>query len=249
MSWQLLTKLHDEIEDTPTNRSGNRPFADVARVYASRRDVVKGGAAAAAAGFFAPSALVATNSAVAEEPGKLVNFEPVTIEEGSSDSKMPHISGDYQYQTLIPWGTDLFDEDKDYNGDLTTRPTAEEAETQVGLGHDGMWFYPIDQANEEYVPFGYRLSNTNGLLVVNHEYGTNGHVFGFERDENNELVLSDTGDPISKSPQSRDDVRLSQAIHGVTVAEISYGGVVRNGFFAREWSLVRGSSFNRRITR
>ncbi len=254
MSPEILdnAKLHDEKENIPANTSGNRPFIDVARTYASRRDVVKGGVAAAAAGFFAPTALAGSNStSYAGSPGEgrgLVNFRPVPVEEGASDARMPHISRNYRYQTLIPWGTDLLDADNDYNGDLMSRPSADEAATQVGIGHDGMWFFPIDQSRADLVPRGYRLSSTNGLLVVNHEFGANGHVLGFERDDSGALILSDSGAPISKNPESLEDVRLSQTVHGVTVAEITYGLIVENRSASRGWELVRGSSFNRRIT-
>ena len=73
MSPEILdnAKLHDEKENIPANTSGNRPFIDVARTYASRRDVVKGGVAAAAAGFFAPTALAGSNStSYAGSPGE-----------------------------------------------------------------------------------------------------------------------------------------------------------------------------------
>ena len=52
-------KLHDELEDIPTNTSGNRPFSDVIEVNLSRRMMMRGTLAAAVAGFLAPQELIA----------------------------------------------------------------------------------------------------------------------------------------------------------------------------------------------
>lgn len=208
-------RLHDDMEDLPSNHSGNTPFHEILAHGVARRSVVKGSLAAAAAGFFAPSALAqavgnGNGKANGKAKGKpfqpggegngLVNFTPVSNEQGSSNSRVPHISADYEYQTLIPWGTPLEPNAKGYDGDPNTRPTAEEATKQVGIGHDGMWFFPIDNQFSDFVKDGFKLSSKRGLLVVNHEFGRNPHVIDKEQ------------------PKNLDDVRLSQHVHGVTVA-------------------------------
>jgi secreted PhoX family phosphatase len=221
-------ELHDLLEDIPTNRSGNTPFTEIAKRNLARRSVVKGTLAGAVAGFFAPAALAKGPSKARGKPfqpdpapGTLVGFEPVSIAQGASDSTVPHISEDYEYQVLIPWGSPIRPGAPEYNGDPNTRPTPEEAAEQVGIGHDGMWFFPEDAKFGQFVKDGYQLSNRRGLLVVNHEYGTNPHVLGKD------------------FPETLDDVRLSQHVHGVSVVAIRRKG---NG----EWKMVNDPA-NRRI--
>lgn len=204
--------MHDEMENIPSNTSGNRPFVDVLQATLSRRKVLAGSVAAAAAGFFAPSATAGLKTGWdRNEDGdgrrdrinrELVGFTPVAIAD-VQDSRMPTISEDYEYQTLIPWGTPIEPGiTAEYAGDPSTRPTSAEAELQVGLGHDGMWFFPIDMQGVSKYGKGYRMRSDDGMLCINHEYGTNSHALG------------------KSAPESLEDVRLSQSIHGVSVIRI-----------------------------
>lgn len=201
--------IHDEQESHPSNHSDNRPFADVLKTLISRRKVVRGGLTAAAAGFLAPQQAAAlslgSNKGQSDKP--LVGFQPVTIEQHAAESlggTMPVISSDYEYQVLIPWGTPIEpNATEEYTGDPSYRPTSEQAEKQIGLGHDGMWFFPA--GNSDYrddLRHGFRLGNNKGMLCINHEYGTNSHALG------------------KSFPESLEDVRLSQAIHGVSVVAL-----------------------------
>ncbi|MEL7449927.1 MAG: PhoX family phosphatase [Pseudomonadota bacterium] len=213
--------IHDQKEDVPSNRSGNRSFQDVLAANVSRRDLMRGGIAAAAVGFLAPKASIAMEAADSlagavkrAVGGSLVNFAPVTIAQYAAQSdggKVPVISDDYQYQVLIPWGTPIQPGGPTYNGDPATRPTSAEQEVQVGIGHDGMWFFADEDS-----------SNTGGMLAVNHEFGTNPHLLG------------------KPAPESLEDVRLSQAGHGVSVVRIEKGA---DGL----WD-VAASNNSRRIT-
>lgn len=198
--------LHDE---EGSNRSENRSFEDVLRVTLSRRNLLARSAALSATGFLASLAAnkamvqgaIAATSQMAEEgalsagedliakrAGKLVNFPIVPAAEGSGPR--PNISSEYQFDVLIPWGTPLQPGGKEYDGDPNTRPTAAEQANQVGIGHDGMWFFPFDE------------SNNHGVLAINHEFGTNDHVIG------------------KSQPTSLEDVRISQHAHGVSILEI-----------------------------
>jgi len=216
-------RIHDLQEDIPSNSSGNRPFRDVLQANLQRRAVVQGGLTLAASGFLAPSALAASGAAgstSATSSGELVGFTPLSIEEAAADPTMPSISEDYEYSVLIPWGTPIRrGAALPYRGDPDTRPSADDAANQIGIGHDGMWFFPIDAVNADFVKDGYVLSNTRGLLCVNHEFGRNSHVMGKD------------------APETLEDVRLSQHVHGVSVVEV----VRRNG-----WRMAN-SSYNRRI--
>jgi hypothetical protein len=208
-------------DDIPANSSGNRPFTEVLQAHVSRRKVLTGSLAVAGATFLAPATVSALgrgkglSSAPGQQKNGLVGFEPLSIEEATAgEGRMVTVSPDYEYQTLIPWGTPIKPGVPEYTG-TEERPASEDAENQIGIGHDGMWFFP------ETARWG-RQNNKRGILCINHEYGTNNHVLG------------------KRNPESLEDVRLSQAVHGVSVVEIQEKG--------GKWDVVLNSPFNRRIT-
>ncbi|MGK0499429.1 MAG: secreted PhoX family phosphatase [Oceanicoccus sp.] len=225
-------QLHDDMEDIPSNNSGNRPFEFVLETSLSRRKVMAGSLAVAATSFFSPAATAAwdywdkdswnKNKRWGRKKSKLVNFSPVAISD-VNDISMPTISDDYEYQVLIPWGTPIEPgATAEYAGDPNSRPSSVEASLQVGLGHDGMWFFPMDQAASLAYGKGYSRRNDLGMLCVNHEFGTNSHALG------------------KGAPESLEDVRLSQNIHGVSVLKIK--NTKRRG-----WKVIRSKN-TRRIT-
>ena len=212
---------HDDIV---SNKSGNRPFQDVIETYSTRRDVLVGGSTVAATTFFAPSFAVA-GSATNRKNNPLVNFTPVPLDR-SNDSpeqqaaKEPRISEDYYYEVLIPWGTALQPGGPEYVG-TGPRPTADEQANQIGIGHDGMWFFPDDAdhrgmrfLNDSYddrkFSNGFKIagvpqrgSSKSGVLCINHEFGENPHVLD------------------KPFPESLADVQTSQHAHGVSVVAIA----------------------------
>ena len=228
-------KLHDESEDIPTNTSGNRPFDDVANVFASRRKVLKGSLSFAAATFFAaPMAFAAKggkqgpNGPVGQfKQNGLVSFDPVLIADGSGP--LPTISSDYEYQVLIPWGTAINNSATDYDGNPLTRPTAAQQANQIGIGHDGMWFFPDNGSNDR------------GVLCINHEFGRNTHILPDTMYEDVDRGSRDDNDNIefSQIPTSMEAVMRSQHAHGVAAVEIYNNGGT--------WELDINSSKNRRI--
>lgn len=197
--------IHD---NESSNRSGNRPFEEILRARMSRRNVLIRSTVLSATGFLAA---LATNKTLVESAtaaiaqgasdsvpqggssaialgSSLINFPIVPVANGSGP--LPNISSAYQYDVLIPWGTPLQPGGPRYDGDPNSRPTASQQAQQVGIGHDGMWFFPIGN------------SSSHGILAVNNEFGSNTHILG------------------KTGPTSLDDVRLSQHAHGVTVVEI-----------------------------
>ena len=233
--------LHD-IE--PTNRSGNRSFEDVLKARISRRNVLTKGALFSAAGFigavagnrvFGQEAAASTtfDTAVSRSIGQTllarggspaINFTPVTLADAavSPEARIPLISPDYEYQVLIPWGTPLQPGGPEWDGDPNNRPTSGEQLQQVGVGHDGMWLFPIDSSND------------HGVLCINHEFGSNNAVFGLERAA--ELNPFSGGDITQITSE---EVLRSQYGHGCSVVEIKkIGGT---------WQPV-ASSKSRRIT-
>ncbi len=244
----------DASEDISSNPSNNRSFYDVVRGAMSRRKMVQGSLAGAAGTFLAPAVLAGNGNAPATPGnGGLCDFDPVTIEDVAGDyvnsiivdanalveagfidadeidelptsvKPQPSISKDYRYQVIIPWGTPIEPgATEEYKGDPSYRPTPEQAEKQIGVGHDGMWFFPMDlKKSLKYGNYGYQMSSRDGMLCINHEFGTNPHVLG------------------KPFPESLEDVRLSQAVHGVSVVRLR-----RNG---RGWRTAK-SPYSRRIT-
>lgn len=201
-------------------------------ILISRRKVVQGTLAAAATTFLAPHAMA--HSWKRDDRWKkkhrrrrhrqLVDFKPLTIEEVTRDNTVPSISDDYEYQVLIPWGTPIEPGATEaYNGDPSYRPTSKQAARQVGIGHDGLWFFPRDSKFSRYHRHGYQLDNHQGMLCINHEFGRNSHVLGKD------------------APESLEDVRLAQNVMGVSVVALKKS--YRNG----NWRVVR-SKHSRRIT-
>lgn len=180
---------HDEEVSNP---SGNRPFESVLDSYVSRRGVLKGGLAAATVSMTGFSAMSTAGHKDKDKKkdkhsrSRLMKFEPVSIAEASGP--IPAISRDYQYQVLIPWGEPLEPGGPEYSWP----PSAADQARQIGIGHDGMWFFPMDEGH----------SNRHGMLAINHEFGRNTHVLG------------------KSAPESLEDVRASQHAHGVSVVEI-----------------------------
>jgi secreted PhoX family phosphatase len=181
------------VDDGISNPSTNRPFDDVLAAHLSRRAALVGGAATAALAFFGSPRLA---GAAAPSPtarprpmnGPLIGFAAAPNPGGPN----PTISADYDYAVIIPWGSPLQPGGPDIDGG---RPASEaEALAQVGMGHDGMHFFPKPG------------KQNRGVLCINHEYGDNTTVLG------------------KGAPESLADVRLSQATHGASVIELQRQG-------------------------
>ena len=167
--------------DVVVSRSGNRPFHSVLSKATSRRNFTQGGATLLSAG---PLSTLFSGSIRAHDV-ELIDFTPLT-RLGASGSWIA-TSREYQAQVLLPWGTSL-----DPDGpEFSWPPSAEQQARQIGIGHDGMWFFPIEDEDAE-----------RGVLCLNHEFGVNSHVLG------------------KNSPESLSDVRVSQHAHGVSVLDI-----------------------------
>lgn len=189
-----------------SNRSSNRPFEDILKASMSRRNVLKRSAVMSAAGFMgafmgesllskgvaAVTGQASTRGTALAQTTGLLGFEAVKIADATVDLAVPTISSDYEYDVVIPWGTSIQPGGAEFTGDPNNRPTSDEQANQIGIGHDGMWFFAKDGT-----------SNTEGMLCINHEFGTNFHVLGKD------------------DPESLEDVRISQHAHGVSVVALS----------------------------
>ncbi|MEL6301483.1 MAG: PhoX family phosphatase [Pseudomonadota bacterium] len=228
----------ESSEDLSVNPTNTPTFQDVVNTQLSRRSIIQGTLAVAATGFFAPKPGFAAE-ATAEEAGDLIGFTPLATEDAAAiGGQTVAIAPEYEYDVLIPWGTPIQGSRSGiapYEGDPNTRPTAEEQEQMVGIGHDGMWFFPINlprvlqmEMNKGEKLSAERrarlLSNRVGVLCVNHEFGRNTHVLG------------------KGFPETLEDVRLSQAAHGVSVVLLRY---TRQ---RDRWRVAPSTSKARRIT-
>ncbi len=193
------------VDDGISNPTDNRPFRDVLHASMSRRSMMIGSLAAAATTFFvAPNiADAATGGQKGPNPPKLpsqlLGFTPAAngqVELGGAlvANPDPSISPEYTYQVLIPWGTPLFPDVPELDAtDVASNTSALQAQ-QVGIGHDGMWFFADNGSNER------------GVLCINHEFGSNFHVLR-------------TGLPVNL-----EDVLKSQHAHGMSVIELEKVG-------------------------
>ena len=206
-----------EEDEEITNKSGNRPFADVLRVNATRRGVLAGSLGLMATTFLSGRPGVA----LAGGKSPRIDFAPVTFDMVDvADGKVPVISPDYEFEVLIPWGTPLSRGVQEYDGDPNSRPTADEQTEMVGIGHDGMTYFPMGRNDDDDDDDDFeddddggarsllgrfrrrRVGNRRGVLAINHEFGRNTHVLG------------------KPLPENLEDVRLSQHAHGVALVEI-----------------------------
>lgn len=177
------TRLDQDV----VNPTKNRTMQDVVRVAASRRKILQGGMSLAA-GFMASNSVVGQRAPILPFNPGLMGFTPLS--RADATGPWPSISSDYEFQILIPWGDPLLSD-----GPAFSYPTnADDQAEQIGIGHDGMWFFP-DADDPE-------AGNRKGMLAINHEFGSNSHVLG-------------RGDP-----ESLEDVRLSQHAHGVSIVGI-----------------------------
>ncbi len=175
------------LDNDIVNPTKNRTMQDVVRAAASRRKILQGGMSLAA-GFMASNSIVGQRAPIIPFNPGLIGFTPLSRAEATGP--WPTISSDYEFQILIPWGDPLLPD-----GPAFSYPTnADDQAEQIGIGHDGMWFFP-DADDPE-------AGNRKGMLAINHEFGGNSHVLG-------------KGDP-----ESLADVRLSQHAHGVSVVGI-----------------------------
>ncbi|MEM7273897.1 MAG: PhoX family phosphatase [Actinomycetota bacterium] len=187
--------MNDDIEDIPTNASGNRPFEDVLAAHVGRRTVLRGGALGVAAFFvgegvvggMADAAVAQSRAKVAAAAGNLGFtaipsniFDDVTLPEG------------YVGQAMLRWGDPINGRSPRFETDASN--PAEHQERQFGQGHDGMIYFPLGRNRD---------SNTRGMMAVNHEY-----------------TLTELHFPDGSANWNAPKTRKEQAGHGVSVAEI-----------------------------
>ncbi|MDL0432173.1 PhoX family phosphatase [Marinobacter sp. TBZ242] len=208
------------------NHSDNTSFAHVLQARMQRRTLMKGSVGAALAGVMGMG-LAGCSDSDNDDNGSAggsaqsdteLGFKPVAV---SNENRVVVPEG-YSAQTFVPWGTPITGDYPEYRPDGTN--TGADQENQVGMHHDGLHFFPIDQRAGGN-------SSTEGLLVMNHEYINQSALHA-----NGPTKAVDNG-----GVRPVDEVRKEVAAHGVSVIHIKRDS---NG----TWDVVFGSPFNRRIT-
>ena len=189
--------------DDAVARSDSPTFEEVAESRLSRRAVLGGSVAAAAATF------LGTGRAGADERshhrdaarrdaerrhaqarsraglcGAELDFRAIPLGTGNEVV----VPAGYVATAILPWGTPILPG----AGAGSYPANAAQQERRMGLGHDGMWFFPSNR------------DASQGVLCINQEFGTNDHI--------------EAGTGVAAG--SAAFVALSQAAHGVAVVEL-----------------------------
>lgn len=219
-------------DDTPSNPhvDATETLPELIGRTVSRRSVLAGGAATAALTVFAGSSPAAAAEASSRSRGRgggngrsssghaSLGFEP--IQTGSAPAFGSYLLAEgYTAQILAPWGDPVDGSSPAYvDGGGNS---AAEQELQIGMGHDGMEYFPI------------RGSSRRGLLAINHEYTIRTQLFPAE------LYDDPTSEDAEVAEHTEETVLKEQNAHGVSVVQVRKRG--------REWQ-VEGSHYARRIT-
>ncbi|MCE0734013.1 PhoX family phosphatase [Halomonas sp. G15] len=210
--------MSKEIEDHRVLNPGtNEPFAAVLERHVSRRSVMRGGlglAAASMLGFGGAAQALAASTQHEKTPLRLA-FESIA----GSRSDAVVVPPGYTAQVLVPWGTPLSGEASDWSGDLAM--TAERQAQSVGMHHDGMHGFPLDEES----------ASRRFVLALNNEY------------IDQQALWAPQGGPTNAEEGARpaEESRTEINAHGVTLVEVKRGDDGR-------WSHVQGSPYNRRFT-
>jgi secreted PhoX family phosphatase len=196
-----MAKDFSTMEDS--NRSSNASIHEVSDP--ARRTLLKGGAGAAVTGLLAPLGLAGCTTA-SPMAGTLLGFKSVPVTTADTVT----VPEGYIAHALAPWGEPVGIAGNTPAFKFDASNSAADQEVQLGMHHDGMHYYA--------------LTDTTGLLAMNHEYSDDG------------LLHRD-----GLANWSAEKVRKSQAAHGVSVIEVKRqpDGTVE---------VVRPSRFARRIT-
>lgn len=210
------------------NHSRNNPFHEVLAARMQRRSVMKGTVGAALASIMGVGLSacasdgdgngIDTSTSIDKGAATDLGFKAVAV----SAANQVVVPEGYSAQPFLPWGTPITGSYPEFRADASN--SGADQEQQVGMHHDGMHFFPINQKAGGN-------SSTEGLLVMNHEYINQNalHPNGPTSATNNGGV------------RPEDEVRKEVAAHGVSVVHIRQDS---DG----SWDVVFGSPFNRRIT-
>jgi len=177
------------------DRRTSNELADLVEAAVSRRALFKGGLATAVGTLFlgGRGSLLGAIPATAEHPttSPLLGF--TSIAASTADAVV--VPPEYDHQVLYRWGDPVNGSGPKFKPDASN--SAEEQAQQAGMGHDGMYFFPLPP----------KKGVERGLLVMNHEFAES-------------FLLFADGEPSS----TLERVRKSQNAHGISVIEVERAG-------------------------
>ena len=205
------------------NHSGNLPFREILAARMQRRTVMKGSVGAALASVMGVglAGCGSDSNGGGTTTGNAANTQLGFKAVPTSSANEVVVPEGYTARAFLPWGTPITGSYPAYKPDGTN--TGAEQEQQMGMHHDGVHFFPIDQKAGGN-------SSSEGLLVMNHEYINQNALHA---------TVEEAADNGGFRPE--DQVRKEIAAHGVSVVHIKRDT-------EGTWDIVFGSPFNRRIT-
>src|SRR5690554_5633794 len=210
---------HTDLAAVDDRRLNPSQAADLDTIInRSRRQVLKGGLALAAIGLFGGGLLGCQRSPGTPGSAPLLGFTGVAAQT-AADFDQVLVAEGYSARPFFSWGDAVLDNAPAWLDDASQDWQAQLL--QAGDNHDGMHFFPFEDAPNEH-----------GLLVINHEYiNPTLHPDG--------LTFTHLADGRRQRPV--DQVRKEQAAHGVSVLEIRRDA-------EGQWQRVAGSRLHRRIS-
>ena len=144
----------ETFDPTIYNPSTNKPISKVLEVELSRRGMLKRTAVVSAFAALASAGLTGCrdDETTSEVPDLRLGFESIP---GAKEDAVAVPEG-YKADILAPWGTPINDQANVWKNDGSN--TSVDQLNAMGMHHDGMHFFPLNNAADE------------GLLCVNHEY-------------------------------------------------------------------------------
>ena len=222
-----MTMTSNAVENTSpmndgdsTNPSANPHIDDIIAVRMSRRGVLKGGIAVTATTLLGGSLSACGGSSSTKDSALALNFDAVA----KNKNDIVTVPAGYEVSILHALGDPLTSTDAVWadNGS----ESADSYNNRIGDGHDGMHYFGLSDAG------AFQANRSDrGLICVNHEY-----VVG-------PFALHPAGRTVVNNVRTvAAEVDKEINAHGVSVAEI------RRGASGTAMSMVKGSTYNRRIT-
>ena len=211
-------KMSPDPDDAGCNPTANESFDTVLRGFLSRRNVLRGGLGSAAV-LLLGGTLVACDEDEDLPPPQGGRALTLNFDAvGHSVQDALLVPAGHTARVLYALGDPLTDTMPAYANDGSESGAS--FAFRAGDNHDGMAYFGLSAAG---LPDA--SSSTRGLIAINHEYITQAYLHA--------------AGP-SPAPRPADEVLKEINAHGVAVYEVRRD--------AAGWSVVRDSTFNRRIT-
>ncbi len=242
--WSSTSRDDVDIDKIYSTKGRGETFAAILERRLNRRRLLEGGVAAAAlvltgsridavrAQDATPVADASPGASPVASPvgspvaGSSLTFSPIP----ASTADQLGVPAGYQAVPFLRWGDPITADAPEFDA---ANQSAAAQEVQFGYNCDFVGFLPL--------PLGSATSD-NGLLVVNHEY-TNSELMFAGYLSPNPATPEGGGTPVPEflPNVTQEIVDVELAAHGLSVVEI-----LRNE--AGEWTVVRDSQYNRRLT-